>query len=110
MAKFQPGKSGNPGGRSKTTITIDRDGELVEVTITELARGHTEDAMAALREIAVDKMVPPAARVSAATALLDRGWGKPAQMLVGDPEQPIAVAGVTLEQVLAARARIVDEC
>ena len=27
---------------------------------------------------------PPAARVAAAQALLDRGWGKPAQVVTGD--------------------------
>jgi len=29
---------------------------------------------------------PPAARVSAASAILDRGWGKPAQPVDGDGE------------------------
>ena len=38
---------------------------------------------------------PPAARVSAAIALLDRGWGKPTQMIAADPEhedKPIHVS------------------
>jgi hypothetical protein len=35
---------------------------------------------------------PPAARVSASTALLDRGWGKPAQAMAGpDGEGPVQV-------------------
>jgi hypothetical protein len=29
---------------------------------------------------------PPAARVAAATAILDRGWGKPAQAIIGGDE------------------------
>ena len=35
---------------------------------------------------------PPAARVTAAQALLDRGWGKPAQVVTGDDSGlPISV-------------------
>ncbi len=35
---------------------------------------------------------PPAARVAAAQALLDRGWGKPAQVVTGDDSGlPISV-------------------
>jgi hypothetical protein len=34
---------------------------------------------------------PPAARVAAASALLDRGWGKPAQMHVGEDGGDIKV-------------------
>ncbi len=34
-----------------------------------------------------DKKAPPAARVSAATAVLDRGWGKPRQ------EQEVEIGG-----------------
>jgi hypothetical protein len=29
---------------------------------------------------------PAAAKVSAATAILDRGWGKPAQLIAGEGE------------------------
>jgi len=34
---------------------------------------------------------PAAARVQAAVALLDRGWGKPKQTVGGDIENPLAV-------------------
>jgi len=38
---------------------------------------------------------PPAARVSAASALLDRGWGKPTQPVAGDDEfDPIRMASI----------------
>jgi HEAT repeat protein len=42
-----------------------------------LAREHTEEAIDAL----VAALKHPATRVSAATALLDRGYGKPVQTL-----------------------------
>jgi hypothetical protein len=64
--RFEKGRSGNPGGRPKG------DGE-----IRELARQHTTTALRTLKEIA-DHGQNESARVAAANALLDRGWGKPA--------------------------------
>lgn len=65
---FQPGQSGNPGGRLKAVKEVE-----------ETAREHTAAAMAALAEIATNGDAPPAARVSASSVLLDRGWGKAKQ-------------------------------
>jgi hypothetical protein len=53
-------------------------------TITEirsLARGHTRTAINALVGVMKSKDATHAARVSAATAILDRGWGRPVQAL-----------------------------
>jgi hypothetical protein len=47
--------------------------------IRSLARSHTEKALNVLAGIMQQEDAPAAARVSAAQALLDRGWGKPAQ-------------------------------
>ncbi|MFA7280833.1 MAG: hypothetical protein WC100_12120 [Sterolibacterium sp.] len=47
--------------------------------IRSLARSHTDSALRTLANIMVNDEAPPAARVSAAQALLDRGWGKAAQ-------------------------------
>src|SRR4051794_23216697 len=47
--------------------------------IAELVRTHTEEAISTLVEIMTDKGAPPSARVSAASVLLDRGWGKAPQ-------------------------------
>lgn len=47
--------------------------------IRSLARSHTETAINTLAGIMREAKSPPAARVAAAQALLDRGWGKPAQ-------------------------------
>jgi hypothetical protein len=49
------------------------------VEIRSLARSHTQKALRVLSEIMDDPEINPAARVSAAVALLDRGWGKPQQ-------------------------------
>jgi hypothetical protein len=44
-----------------------------------MARALTPEAIQALGEIMRDKSAPAAARVSPATAILDRAYGKPAQ-------------------------------
>jgi hypothetical protein len=82
MARFEKGQSGNPGGRPKDV------GE-----VRELARQHTGAAINTLLEISSDKDAPHAARVSASSALLDRGWGRPQQGLSigGDAENPLVL-------------------
>ncbi len=67
-ARFKPGQSGNPSGRPRGLKAVE-----------EAARAHTALAISTLAEIARSKKAPAAARVSAAEALLDRGWGKPKQ-------------------------------
>jgi len=79
---FQPGQSGNPGGRPKALKDIE-----------EAARAHTEDAIATLAAICKNPSAPDAARVAAANALLDRGWGRPKQRneQIGPDGQPIGL-------------------
>jgi hypothetical protein len=63
--------------------------------LRDLARKYTDGALETLSTIMDDKNAPAAARVSAANALLDRGYGKPSQVLSGDEEGgPIKVARI----------------
>ena len=70
---FQKGRSGNPGGRPK-----------VVAEVKELARKHTGKAIETLVSIMDNPKAAPAARVSAANSLLDRGYGKPPQHITGE--------------------------
>ena len=66
--------------------------------IKSLARSHTETALATLAGIMRQENAPPHARVAAATALLDRGWGRPEQSmeLTGDIQQYVALMPVSV--------------
>jgi hypothetical protein len=80
---FEKGKSGNPGGRPKDV------GE-----VTALARKHTREAIERLAQIMRSDNERAAA--AACEALLNRGWGKPAQPLTGSDGGEI-VMRVTFE-------------
>jgi hypothetical protein len=68
--QFKPGQSGNPGGRPK-----------IIAEVAGLARAYTAEALETLRSIMLDKRQSGAARVAASCAILDRGYGRPAQSL-----------------------------
>ena len=74
--QFRPGASGNPGGRPAALSDL-----------RELAREHTPAAVAKLAHI-MEKGKSEQACIAAASALLDRGWGKPTQPLSGDKDAP----------------------
>ena len=70
--QFPKGQSGNPGGRPRD-----------EQKVAELARSYTREAIDTLVDMmrnGKDERV----RGTAATALLDRGWGKPKVEVVSD--------------------------
>ena len=52
--------------------------------VRALARRHSKAAVKVLAAIMNNEEGPATARVSAAQALLDRGWGKAAQPLAGE--------------------------
>ena len=79
---FAPGKSGNPGGRPKENAEV-----------KALARSHCKVAvekLAALMDSDDEKT-----RIAACNSILDRGLGKPAQVVIGDAdEDPVQIEGV----------------
>ena len=68
---FLPGFSGNPSGRP-----------AVVSELQTLARAQTPAALATIIEVMNDAASPPNARVAAAVALLDRGYGQPSSAVV----------------------------
>jgi hypothetical protein len=59
--------------------------------IRSLARAQTRLAIRTLTGICGSKTAPAAARVSAAQALLDRGWGKAPQPHTGEDDRDMRV-------------------
>jgi len=59
--------------------------------LRRLARAHTEMGIKVLAGIASAGDAPPAARVAAVNALLDRGWGKALQPHTGEEGGAITV-------------------
>lgn len=70
----RPGAGRKPGSPNRKR----RVGAAARIEVTALAKTYTEMALRTLAEIAEGGQ-SEAARVSAASALLDRGWGRPTQ-------------------------------
>jgi hypothetical protein len=69
--------SGNPSGRPKRPETI--EARRIVADVKAAAQELTQEAIDTLKAVMKDPKAPPSARVSAATAILDRGHGKPHQ-------------------------------
>lgn len=63
-----------------------------EIPVWVRARGYTEEAIKCLVGIMRKEEASDSARHAAATALLDRGWGRAPMIVAGDSERPIRVS------------------
>lgn len=67
---FQPGRSGNPGGKPKAVKDV-----------VEAAREHSAAAIKALAAVIANPAADERAVVAAAKVLLDRAWGQAPQAI-----------------------------
>jgi hypothetical protein len=83
-------KGGARPGAGRPKGVVNRATVAQKGTLEELARTHTEVALGVLVQVA-QASESDSARVSAAMALLDRGYGKPRQAVEvgGDQDNPI---------------------
>lgn len=107
---FKPGQP-KPAGSGRKPGT----GNHATVDVRGLAQAYTAQAIEVLAAIMRDETAPPAARRAAASELLDRGHGRPAQAMEltgadGGPVQTQAVdmgpqAALSLSERLQRLAR-----
>jgi hypothetical protein len=101
---FKPGKPGGPGRpKKKAEEKATAIAKKAIVDVKAAAKDCTEDAIKTLKSVMKDESKPAAARVGAAIAILDRGWGKPTQAVeanvnifdqMTDDEQRIMLAAL----------------
>ena len=78
-ASIKQGEVRNPRGKNQCAPGAAAAAKKIIADVKELAKELTPKAMKALEEVVESAKSPVAARVAAATVILDRAWGKPQQ-------------------------------
>jgi Family of unknown function (DUF5681) len=104
---FKKGQSGNPGGKPKRFAELPPEAKAEAIQaihdVKAAAKAESADAIKTLKTVMNNESAPSAARVGAAIAILDRGWGKPTQAVeanvnifdqMTDDEQRIMLAAL----------------
>jgi hypothetical protein len=104
---FKQGVSGNLAGRPKRPDTI--EARRVVADVKSAARELTPVAMDTLEKAMTDQKAPWAAKITAAIAVLDRGWGKPEQTVSANVSILDQMTDDELQTMLAALAALKAE-
>ena len=97
--RFKKGDPPGPGRPKKTALSPEKI--LIQEQRRELAKKvadlrlaakeYTNEALGGLVGVLRNPQSPPGAIVSAASELLDRGWGKATQIIAGDEKNPVRI-------------------
>ena len=93
---FTKGRSGNPGGRPK-----------LPAELRERAQAYSVEALDTLRALMADVSQPGSVRVASASAILDRGYGRPTVSVEMKPKR--SIADFTTDELRALAAAYMDE-
>lgn len=78
------------------------------INIQSLARAHTVSAIKTLAAIMAQPTAPAAARVAAAEALLNRGWGKVSNAFNGEDAQIVVVVRRDMDGAALGAPALID--
>lgn len=81
ISKMPEKRGGKRAGAGRKPGSLSRATKEHKITLSDLARKHTEVALSTLVSILRKPEATDSARVAAATAILDRAYGKPPQSL-----------------------------
>jgi hypothetical protein len=94
------GPSPNPKGRPKQPKTVKE--------VRDLAKQYTVQMVEVLSKVALNPKSPPAARQAAASALLDRAWGKPGGDFEGSEALVIKIVRFADQQLEENNMKVIE--
>ena len=92
MAEKRHGGKRPNAGRPKGKVSA------AKRAIAEVAQEHADDMLKVLVQIAKDKQEPASARVAAANAVIERGYGKPVTPVQNESQDRLTLALIEISK------------